>query len=249
MLLIDSRVGSKDLVEPLKNLGLPVLLTELESADIAFEGRGPQETSLLIGIELKRLDGKSTDLIQSLRSGRLSGEQLPKMLGPHGQYEYGWLLVEGEWRTDKQGQLTVYKGPKIGWVRPPGKMSTSELEKKILTLELCGGLHVHHARSRAETLKFLANLYRWFTDRDFDQHTSHLMVHTPQATLQISDFRKAVCQWPGIGVKTSKAVEQRFHTIRCAAAAPVEEWAAITTGDRKLGHKTAARVVKFLRGE
>jgi hypothetical protein len=58
-----------------------------------------------------------------------------------------------------------------------------------------------------------------------------------------------VCQWPGIGVKTSKMVEQKFKTIRCAAAAPVEEWAAITTGDRKLGRKTAERVVKFLRGE
>src|ERR1035437_1020631 len=240
MILVDRRVGSNDLLAPLKAAGFDAQLVELAFGDIAFEGKGPNGTTLNIGIELKVLG----DLINSLRTGRLAGQQLPGLLKT---YDYAWLLVEGEWHANKQGQ--VIRSDKHGRLaKVQGRMSASELDKQLLTLELCGGLHVTHTHTRADTVRFLGNLYRWWTDRALDGHTSHLALHVPPTVYAISPFRAAVCNWPGIGVKTSRAVEQRFGTIRSAAAASVEEWAAITAGDRKLGKKTAERIVHFLRG-
>src|SRR5579863_3250555 len=113
MILVDPQ-GPKGafLLEPLQQAGLPAVLAEpqLDAGDLAFCGRGVGGTSVNIGIEFKRLDSSSTDLAQSLRSGRLSGEQLPKLLGERGAYDMAWLLVEGIWRTDpKSGLVTAYK--------------------------------------------------------------------------------------------------------------------------------------------
>jgi ERCC4-type nuclease len=241
VILVDRRIGSNDLLTPLKAAGFDAQLVELAFGDIAFEGKGPNGTTLNIGIELKVLG----DLINSLRTGRLAGHQLPGLLKT---YDYAWLLVEGAWWSNAQGQIE-YMGRRRTGKKIQGRMTASELDKQLLTLELCGGLHVAHTHTRADTVRFLGNLYRWWTDRALDGHTSHLALHVVPSVYAISPFRAAVCQWPGIGVKTSKAVELRFHTIRCAAAAPVEEWATLTVGDRQLGRKTATRLVKFLRGE
>ena len=237
VILVDRRIGSNDLLAPLKAAGFDAQLVELAFGDIAFEGKGPNGTTLNIGVELKVLG----DLVNSLRTGRLAGHQLPGLLKT---YDFSWLLVEGEWRVDPRGYVITGRTKKSH-----SHMMASELDKQLLTLELCGGLHVTHTHTRADTVRFLGNLYHWWTDRALTDHTSHLALHTTPAVYAISPFRAAVCSWPGIGVKTSKAVEQRFQSIRCAAAAPVEEWAAITTGDRKLGRKTAERIVRFLRDE
>ena len=241
MILIDRRVGSNDLLTPLKAAGFDAQLVELAFGDIAFEGKGLNGTPLNVGVELKRLG----DLVSSLRTGRLAGHQLPGLLRT---YDYAWLLVEGQWEQNTKGQVLTQKRRMGIWTPMKGGMSASELDKQLLTLELCGGLHVTHTHTRADTVRFLGNLYRWWTDRALDGHTSHLALHVPPTVYAISPFRAAVCNWPGIGVKTSRAVEQRFGTIRSAAAASVEEWAAITAGDRKLGKKTAERIVHFLRG-
>ena len=73
MIWVDSRIGSKDLAAPLTRLGLPAELTTLPFGDIAFEGQGDDRGPLTVGIEFKVL----TDLVQSLRSGRLVGHQVP----------------------------------------------------------------------------------------------------------------------------------------------------------------------------
>jgi ERCC4-type nuclease len=249
MILIDDRAGSKDLIKPLLAAGLPAELTRLESADIAFIGKGPKGTALDIGIELKRLDGGSTDLAQSLRSGRLAGHQLPKMVGAKGAYDYAWLLVEGMWRHNDQGQVVVYKGPKRGWSVIPGRMSASELEKQLLTLELCGGLHVRYTNGRSDTIRFIGALYRWFTDKDLDKHKSHLAVHDAPTLTPVSEYRAFYMRLPGVGHQVSLAVENHFKGgPRQAVCAGVAEWSEITTGEKKLGTKKATTIVNFLRG-
>lgn len=250
MILIDSRIGSRDLLPILLKTGLPAQLTELESADIAFIGRGIKGAPLHIGVELKRLDSGSTDLLQSLQSGRLSGEQLPKMLGRDGAYDLGWLLVEGTWQHDDAGQIMTAR--KRGWVSVRGGIPATELEKRMLTLELCGGLHVRYTNGRADSVRFLSALYHWFTDQDIDQHSSHLAVYQPATLVHLSKFRKAVSAWPGIGLHVSLAVEQHFGgSLRRAANAGVEEWAEITTrtdgGPRRLGVKVAAKIIDFIK--
>jgi len=254
VLLIDDRAGSADLLKPLLAAGLPAELTRLESADIAFIGKGPKGASIDIGIELKRLDSGSTDLIQSLRSGRLAGHQLPKMVGPSGAFDYGWLLVEGVWRHADDGQVVVYKGPRNGWQPINGRMSASELEKQILTLELCGGLHVRYTNTRLDTVRFIGALYHWFTDKSFDRHTSHLKAYEAPTLIPVSEYRRLYMSIPGIGYKLSQAVENHFKGgPRQAVCAGINEWAAIEClsdegKSRKLGNTVATKIVAFLRG-
>jgi ERCC4-type nuclease len=245
MLLIDSRIGSADLAEPLKAMGLEVETTTLEFADIAFEGRGNDDAAVFIGIELKKLP----DLISSLRTGRLSGHQLP---GLTEIFDYRWLLVEGTWRPDVKGRITTPRRYSQ-WATLPG-MPVSEMEKRILTLELLGGLRIRHTSSRACTLHFIASLYRWWTDGAMDRHQSHLAPHTAHGFLPLSDFRTAVMAWPHIGLKASKAVEEYFGgSLEDAVAAPAEDWAEIITfdkkgGPRRLGLKAAADIKQFFKG-
>lgn len=247
MLLVDRRVGSKDLLSPLRYAGHEAELVELEFADVAFSGLGAKGASVDIGIELKTLN----DLVGSLRSGRLAGHQLP---GLRAKYEHAWLVVEGLWRSNDRGFVVTYQGKSRGWVPLHGKMTASEMEKQLLTLELCGGLHVRYTNSRADTVRFVSTLYRWWTDVAQDQHTSHLAVHQPPTLVPISTFRKAVCQFPGIGLALSKAVEVFFSgSFKRAVLADAKEWAGIRLFDgdgksKRLGEKTAERVVRFLNG-
>lgn len=247
MILVDDRIGSKDLLKPLQDAGLPAQIARLEFADVAFQGKGPSGSALDIGVELKTL----SDLVGSLRTGRLAGHQLP---GLSQQYDYTWLIVEGQWRHDTAGRVVTYKGKVRGWQPIPGKMSASELEKQVLTLECCGGLHVRYTNTRADTVRFLGNLYRWWTDRAMDAHTSHLAVHTAPTIVPVSDFRQAIMRWPHIGLKVSKAVERAFGgSIQAASHASVERWAGIETvtesgQSRRLGRKAAEEIVAFLEG-
>jgi hypothetical protein len=244
------------LLEPLRAAGLPAAEARLDSADLAFEGRGAKGTTVSVGVEFKRLDSKSSDLVQSLRSGRLAGLQLPKMIGPHGAYDYAWLLVEGDWRHDEQGRLEARRGGARGagrYLPIRGGMSAVELDKQLFTLELCGGLHMGHTTTRRDSVRFLSSLYHWWSDVALDKHTSHLAVYTPAALVQLSPFRAAACAWPGVSVRTSLAAEKLFGgSVGRASAARVKDWAELTTTDskgqtRRFGTAHAERLIAFFK--
>lgn len=249
MIFVDDRSGSKDLVQPLHAFNVPVEMTRLDTGDVCFIGRGVEGAAVSIGIERKRLD--SSDFVQSMRTGRLAGEQLPKMLGPDGAFDYAWLIVEGRWKTDSFGRLITHQNR--GW-KPTG-MQTSEMQKHLLTLEMCGGLHVRFTETRDDTVHCVVDLYHWWTDKDLDKHSSHRQVHRPHGFLRLSDFRETVSRFPGVGITTSAAVEERFGgSLKRAVNATVDDWAGVTTKDRagktrRLGIKTAERIVHWMRGE
>lgn len=250
MLLIDDRVGSNDLVPQLERLGLPVTMSRLDFGDVAFEGKGADEQPVWVGIELKKIG----DLIGSLRSGRLNGHQAPGMLGPKGCYDHGWLLIEGGYKTDERGFVQT-KSKRLGtWRTAPGGMRVSELEKRVLTLEVGVGLRVRHTPDRAASLLFLHNLYRWWTDTSLDRHASLWQAQALGTFIPMSDFRETVRRFPGVGVKASRAVEQAFDgNLQRACNASLQEWAAITVPNgrgktKRLGLSTAERILAFIQG-
>jgi ERCC4-type nuclease len=258
MLFVDTAVGSKDLVTQFKKMGLPVEPTHLTYADVAFEGRGNDDKPVMVGIELKKMTSCSGDLMDSLRSGRLAGHQMLGLTGEDKVYDYAWLLIEGEWRIGSHGEtlLPHKRMYRTVWEPARGGMLASEMEKRILTLELLGGIRVRHTRDRASSLHFISALYRWFTDTTMDRHTTHLVDHEPLGLIKLSDFRRAVMKWPGVGLRFSKSVEQHFAgSIRAAANADAQEWSGIVHYDqkqnksRRFGIKAAEAVVKFCRGE
>jgi hypothetical protein len=133
-------------------------------------------------------------------------------------------------------------------------MTIGEYWKRINTLHLCYGLNPMHTQNQAQTLKWLEVLYRTWTDVDLDKHKSHLGIYQPPTLVPINKTRKALCAWDTIGIRTSKAVEDRFGSIKRAANGTVREWAEIEIITdkgkvRRLGDKDAAHIVAFLEGE
>src|SRR5271166_1849574 len=64
----------------------------LHAGDFSFLGNGPNDEPWTIGIERKRM----RDMVNSIRGGRFSGEQLPKLLN----YDRAYLIFESRWKTD-----------------------------------------------------------------------------------------------------------------------------------------------------
>lgn len=255
MIAVDSRAGSKDLIKPLLAAGMPVSSETLLYGDLAFEGRGPDSTTLSVGIEFKMLG----DMIASIRSGRFTGPREAGTLGQlHGMvasYDHAWLMVEGYWRTDDRGRIVAYQGPKKGWTPVPGGMGGAELDKHLLTFEVCAGIHVWRTTSRADTIRAIASLYRWHSDSAIDRHTSHLAPHRPQTLTPLSPFRAAVMAWPGVGLQASLAAELQFGaSVTTAAMAMRQEWAELQMPDpsgkpRRFGEAKAEKLMRFLRGD
>lgn len=246
MLLVDYRKGSKELLTPLTDLGLPAEITELAFGDIAFTGRGIGGKPVDIGIEYKQL----RECVASMQTARLQGYQAE---GLQDTYDFRWLLVEGEILFDSQGILQRRCGRRE--LKPlPGRMSVSEYWKRINVLHLCWGLNPVHTPTVRHTVKWIEALYRTWTDADLDKHKSHLAIYEPPRLVPLSDFRRAVCKWPGVGMRTSAALEQAFKgSLRRAAVAPVDVWAKIQVPDdtgkmRKFGDTRARTVVNFLEG-
>ena len=261
MLLVDGRAGSKELEAPLVKLFGRQLVekTTLEFGDIAFAGKGAEGRALEIGIEYKKLG----EMVTSIRDGRFSGHQLPGMLGDKGMYDYGWLVIEGDWRIDREGFMTVLqvrRGQRPEWKRLHGNMPAAEYKKHLLTYALCGGIYVEPTTDQADTLRFLSILYHWWTDRALDEHTSHLTVHQPNFLGSVSDFRQAIMKWPGIGLKMSKAVEDWTisrpgceRSVAWVATRNIKEWADVRTIDKagnskRFGEASAKKLVDFLTG-
>lgn len=222
MLLVDPREGSGKLVEPLRKMGLPAVASRLEYGDVAFEGLG-QEHGVSIGIELKTLG----DFVGSVRSGRLN-TQLQGMIDA---YDVRWLVVQGQTRWDGSGHLVrqvsrTWRDVKV----LPGRMSISEYHKRHLTYAHCGGCHVWPTATQRDTLQFIHDLYRWWTDEGFESHRSHLapmLVPDSRLGIRRSHLEQVASLLPGIGTEKAKAVAAHFRTLWYMVAADEKEWMKI----------------------
>lgn len=248
VIYVDYREGSKHLINPLRKLGLAVEKTDLPYGDVAFEGRGVDNASVMIGVELKKMN----DLVSSLRSGRLVDHQIPGMVGPDGIYKFAWVLVEGQYKGGKMGELLSLT-PR-GWRQVPGQMTVSELQKRLFSIAF-GGVRVAHVNRDEDTVEWLRDLYRWWTDKALDQHQTTHEVHQPGGIVPVSDFRATLMvRCPGMGRAASLAAEKRFKgSLRKAAMATAQDWSEVVTTDRKgatkrLGLKRGMEIEGFWKG-
>ena len=134
-----------------------------------------------------------------------------------------------------------------------GQNSASALRKKLLTLEMRGGVHVQHVPS--DTMRYSSCLIsnRWWTDEDFDDHKSHVVNYQSSGLISLTDTQHALASWPEIGAERAKAVSKVFRTVRLAANAAPTDWANVQTIDkqgglRRIGEKTAQKIITFLTG-
>jgi ERCC4-type nuclease len=242
---IDSRVGSKELLPGLQKAGIDARLTILDAGDFMFEGNGPDGT-VTVGIERKTIG----DLVSSLQGGRLQGLQWGKL---HDTYDFVWLLVEGIFGADKQGRLTVRKGP-YGQRRLPGAHLTADgLTKALMTLELKGGLRVKQTFSRDQSVDWLVACMRWWSDKVWDGHKTLLTPYSGHKAIgKISMFREVVMKLPDIGLGASKAVELAFRgSLDRLLQSQLSDWSELELvtprGPRRLGEAKALRVIEAIQ--
>lgn len=244
MITVDPRVGSKDLAAPLKSFGLPVCLAQLEYGDVAFEGRGPEERPVLVGIEVKKVD----DVLTCIRDGRFAGHQLP---GLQQSYEVYWLLVEGQVRAGQHG-IEVRSQSRNVWREPQGRrMPYSAWAHWLTTVELKGGCRVARTHDRAETVAWIASLYGWWTRKSWEQHESINAIHDDAAGLRahmvalVRPTKKEMVAARLVGPKTGMAAARHFPSIAAMVLATEDEW----RGVEGVGKKKAMEVVRLVNEE
>jgi hypothetical protein len=255
---VDAASGSNTLAPLLEQAGLPIYrdedgnLPHLEFADVEFTGRGVGGEQLMIGVEVKRLSELTGDF------DRFAGHQLLKM-SPN--YAHRYLLVEGEWLQNKRGSLIKRTG-RASFRPLHGQCDATQLRKKLLTLEMCGGIHVHLINHwgrdgswSSETVRYMSALYRWWTDEDLDKHKSHIVNYQPHGLVPLNKYQQAFGGLPGVSTKRAKVIAKTFkNSLRVACQAPLDTWAEIETADdsggvRRLGMKFAIEMDKFLNGK
>lgn len=221
MIFIDTRSGSKDLLEYIDD----AIPTTLKYGDIYFSGNGP-EGDIEIGIERKRIG----DLIQSITSGRLSGHQLPGLLEEYGKV---YIVVEGAWITDRHsGVIKVYRHGKF---LPLGssRFITKRLLGYLTAINALTHICILNTLNAYETAVLIEELYRWW-NQPWDKHTSLLNVRRviPVPIYirpgEFSQLREIALTLPGIGYDRVRAIEEAFgDSVERMFNASIQDWGAI----------------------
>jgi ERCC4-type nuclease len=244
MIRIDRRIGSGHLLPLLRDMGVPAQITKLDYGDAAFEGRGPDERVVPIGIEVKTV----RDFLSSLLDGRLMGHQLPGLLA---NYEHVWLILQTDiwFRVGPDGAYEQRKGKGV-WepVLLSGRgLCWRDVSGVLSTLEIKGGLHIRQTPNKELTARTIAGLYHWWTSKAYEQHRSHLALHeVPDSQIHLSDpsqVTKFAATLPGVGWERAHAIGRCFVTPREMFEADEQAWREVPG----IGKVLAARIVEALR--
>lgn len=265
MILVDSRIGSKDLRRPLRARGLDAHLGKIEHGDVEFCGQLEGKTRT-VGVEIKTL----TDLLGCLASKRYVAGQLPGMLE---DYSDVYLIVEGVMREATDGVLEVasvftgrnrncmianfrawgsQRGRRNAWKRA---MMATDLLSYLTSVE-GAGVRIRMTLDRAGTVACLTSLYKWWqkpkhnTLRAFYSGDKALsarklskrspLIHVSRPTQQ-QEFYAGI---PGVSWVRSQAVAQAFPLPRDLTAASLSDFLALPG----FGKVLANRVYEFLHG-
>lgn len=239
MIRIDGRAGSKDLIAPLRQLGVPVEEATLPAGDVEIMGVGPEGRTVPIGIEYKHLP----DVLACMRDGRFA-EQLR---GMHESYEVCWLLIEGRFRTVRGDVMQIATGTR--W-RDDGKYRRGEFNSWLNTMCIRGGALLWRTEDQSESVAWVRSQYLWWTAREYEEHRAHLDYYRPSLVGGVTPFlpptlvQKIANCMPGVGGTRSISVAKHFDSVRSMVLADEEEWASI----KGIGKKGAKKLVEALGG-
>lgn len=241
MILVDSAVGSRELVSLIRSKGVLCDLTSLSFADAAFEGNGP-DGPISIGVERKALH----DMLHCIDDSRYSAHQLPGMAQ---MYTKSFLIVEGEWRPHDQDG-TLMEGFRGGTSWGPCRYRTqrvlySKLYRYLVSVALSGVI-ITYSKTLNHTAQNIVELFHYF-QKKWEDHRSLLEVqklNIPTMNGKPSLVRRWASDLEGIGVVHSMEAEKHFKTANQLANADEEEWLRIPG----VGVKTARSIVREIQG-
>lgn len=208
-----------------------VTSSRLPSGDACWEGFGPDSGNWLVGVERKKI----RDLINSMRTRRLSGSQIPEMWKT---YDRSYLLVEGIWRPGSTGMIEI--NASSGWqtlTLQSSAVSYREVDSYLQSMaspEL-GGMIVYRTSTTAETAAWLVSRYKWW-QKAWDKHTAHKQIYAPEPEVKKLGWRavreepsmvwKMAAQLPGIDQK-AELVAKAFKTPLEMCQAGEDRWRKI----------------------
>lgn len=247
MILIDDR-EDPCIVRYLSSHGVSAETTRLEFGDASWEGSGPGNRPVLVGLERKNIG----DVVKSMTDRRLSGHQLRGMWST---FDYCYLVIEDVWRPSPEGHIEVFRG--TGW-RPlaiNGKGITyRQLDSFLSSLEIRGNLIVARTGTAKETAALYASRYYWW-NKPFDSHHAHDTIYSPGPETakrrgKASPISRApglveklAAQLPGID-RLAWAVGRKFKTPEEMFLATKAEWMSIPG----IGEGIARQAMESLHG-
>ncbi len=186
------------------------LSKHLTAGDFCFAGEGPKGPCL-IGIERKRIK----DMLSSLRTGRLIGEQLPKLLD---HYEYTFLVLEGTFRTNWHSGILEDKYGKDYTPVLIGKSTFLGLELESALTSILAATPIRYIRTRTdrETVEWLISLNHAFS-KPWDQQLAKVTaIHQPEQYATVgksSTIRRVSHALSGLGWERSGTLEQNYRSV------------------------------------
>lgn len=237
MILVDNRVGSKEL------LGMfppgRARLARLEFADFAFTGNGPCGLPWLVGVERKTID----DLVNCIASGRLSGSQLEGLVNG---YNTVHLVVEGMFKADVDGRLVKWARGKWNSLQGNRVFMLWDVLLFLHTLENVVGVKVWRTMNRAETVDWVVGLHQWWTVKEWEEHHGHEQPHTGNSVeiARHSFERRVAAQLKGVGWERAKEIAGMGVSVGQMVGMEEKEW----EGVKGIGKVLAKSIVKELWG-
>ncbi len=249
MIFIDPRKGSGELAPLFR--GSEYELAELDAADFAFAGNGPEEL-VTIGVERKEIG----DLLNSMRSRRLSAFQVPRILEC---YDIGYLIVEGAFRPDPHGpRLQLLQG--TDWETPPWlQLGYDALMGYLNSIEQ-SGISVLRSYDSMETVRMVLLLERWWSKPWESHHVfQQFRASSPPGLVELQSLdpsdekiplaarrrilvRLMAKEIPGVGWVRSRAAAEHFSTPRKMTNANQSTWEEL----EGIGPKIALRAAQLL---
>lgn len=236
MILIDARVGSKELLPYIQRIGVKAEISHLEYGDAAFEGNGPHGR-IGVGVERKTMG----DILNCIDDSRYAAHQRPGMLA---MYDVNILMVEGVWKPDTQSGYLMECIATLTWrpFRYRQQMTRySKLFRYLLSVQLAGTI-VIITRDMEHTAFNICECFSYFSKK-WEDHTSLLetqKLNMPSLTGRPSLVRKWASDLEGVGVKYSMEAEKIFRTPYELAQSDERDWLSIPG----IGVKTAQSIVK-----
>lgn len=236
MITLDPRVGSKHMKPIFDRLKVPYQVGPLEFGDCEFIGSGPNDTPVIISVEIK--GGRNgSDFLTSMQSGRLAGHQAPGLQ----RLDRRYLIVEGL-RPNRQGVLWI-----SGHARRPIFMA--DVNRYLTGLEETG-LRVRRTSSPEHTAHVIFKELYQFWQKPYHEHTSTNTVYVPPVFTLIEEeealarFRRVlVAMKVGVGAGRSKPVAEHFGSIYAMVNSEVGDWRGIDG----IGKKTPGEVLRAVR--
>jgi ERCC4-type nuclease len=236
MILIDNRVGSKELAKYFPPT-TQTAITYLAFADFAFVGNCKDNNTIMVGIERKTIG----DLLDCIKSGRFTGHQIPGLMENYGRI---YVVLEGIWRPHN-GSIQHYT--KGSWSEMPrNTILYGQLLSFMASCEEFAGVRFIQTPTPQATAEAIDSLY-WYWQKPYESHQSHLKFKS--VNLELSPLTrpttlvKVLAQLPGLGAKKAQLAAKHFGSIYDAIISLPEDWAEIPG----IGKDLANKIVKTIR--